>query len=161
MQIRILTVGGTIDKIYFDASSTHEVGEPQVPGILKQAGVGFSYVLEPLMRKDSLEMTDEDRALLARRVQSAPERHLLITHGTDSMALTAEALQQSVVGKVVVLTGALLPALFRETDAPFNVGCALGALQVLGDGIYLAMNGRVFAAGSVWKNRDLGQFLPK
>lgn len=153
----ILTTGGTIDKVYFDAASEFEVGEPTVPHIFEEVGADIDYELKPLFRKDSLELTDEDRAIIRAACEATGHRQILITHGTDTMARTAEALL-GLPGKVIVLTGAMAPARFRVTDAIFNIGSAVGALQSLTDGVYLAMNGRIFEAGKVRKNREAGRF---
>lgn len=152
-KLLVLTVGGTIDKVYFDASSEYQVGEPTVPHIFSVAGVTLGYSLVPLMRKDSLEMNDDDRAKIRATCEQAEETNILITHGTDTMSETAEALKD-IQGKTIVLTGAMAPARFRETDAVFNIGCATGAAQSFPPGVYLAMNGRIFHAGKVRKNRE-------
>lgn len=157
MSLLVLTTGGTIDKVYFDASSEYEVGEPTVPHVFREAGVTLPWRLESVFRKDSLEMTDEDRAVIRRHCMEAPEDRILITHGTDTMCETGAYLTD-LPGKTVVLTGALAPARFRVTDAIFNLGLALGAAQSLPAGVYLAMNGTVFPAGTVTKNRQLGRF---
>lgn len=153
MQIRILSCGGTIDKVYFDANSDYQVGEPQIESIFEEARVTFEYEIEPVTRKDSLEMTDEDRQLVRRRVDEADERHILITHGTDTMTHTAAALC-GIPNKVIVLTGSMTPARHRMSDAEFNIGCAVGALHTQQPGVYIAMNGRIFPAGTVQKNLD-------
>lgn len=152
MQIRILSCGGTIDKVYFDAQSEYQVGDPQIEAIFRGANVTFAYVIEPVLRKDSLEMTDEDRQFLRGRVEQSAERHILITHGTDTLAATARALL-GIPDKVIVLTGSMTPAQFRMSDAEFNIGCAVGALQSQQVGVYVAMNGRVFPGEQVRKNR--------
>ena len=157
MFIRFITTGGTIDKIYFDALSQFEVGESQVEHILKEGLVQFDYEIVPLLQKDSLEMTDEDRAHLRHYVEQDDATLYVITHGTDTMAETAEALQ-GLRGKTIVLTGALTPARFRTTDAIFNVGMAVAAVQLVEPGVYIAMNGQVFAAGQVRKNREQNRF---
>lgn len=157
MRLHIITTGGTIDKVYFDAQSEYEVGSPQVLEILREANVTVEHTLESVLRKDSLELTDADRQLIRRRVEAAPCDRVLITHGTDTMVETALALS-SVTGKTVVLTGSLQPARFRNTDAVFNVGVAVGAVQCLPPGTYLAMNGRVFDPRRVRKNRDRHAF---
>jgi L-asparaginase len=157
LKIRVLAVGGTIDKVYFDDLSTYDVGEPQVQAVFQEANVAFEFVIESLLRKDSLKMTDEDRALIRQRVMEAPEERVLITHGTDTMTQTAAALAD-IAGKTIVMTGSMLPARFRASDAPFNLGCAVGALQSLPSGVYIAMNGRVFPAHLVRKNREKGVF---
>ncbi|RXK55315.1 asparaginase [Oleiharenicola lentus] len=160
MRIRVITAGGTIDKVYFDDASTFNVGDPQVGPLFKEANVTFDYVVESVMQKDSLHMTDEDRALIRARVAAAPENLILITHGTDTMTATAAHLT-GLPGKVIVFTGSMVPARFRQTDAFFNLGCAVGALQVLPPGVYIAMNGRVFPATEVKKNRAESRFEPK
>jgi len=157
MRVLVLTTGGTIDKVYFDATSEYEVGEPTVPHVFREAGVTLDWRLEPLLRKDSLEMEDADRLAIRGACEAAEESRILVTHGTDTMSLTAEALT-GVPGKTIVLTGALAPARFRVTDAIFNLGLALGAVQSLPEGVYLAMNGTVFEAGRVRKNREAGRF---
>jgi L-asparaginase len=159
LKIRIITTGGTIDKIYFDATSTYEVGAPQVVPVLTEANVSFEYVVEQACQKDSLELTEEDRADIRRRVVAAPERCILITHGTDTMTETAKCLAD-IPDKVIVFTGAMAPARFRASDAPFNFGCAIAAVQLAAPGVYIAMNGRVFPGTSVRKNREKGRFEP-
>jgi len=157
MLLQIFTTGGTIDKVYFDALSEFQIGEPMVGQILSDAGVSFDYEIESLMKKDSLEITDGDRELILAKVLASDADRILITHGTDTMAKTAEVLNAA-TDKTIVLTGAMQPARFRDTDAIFNIGCAIGALQSQPAGIYLAMNGQVFEAGKVQKNRDAQRF---
>ena len=157
MEIMIFSVGGTIDKIYFDDKSDYEVGQPMIREILEESNVSFRYRVESLMRKDSLQMTDADRDLVRRRVAASPHRHILITHGTDTMVETARVLR-SVEGKVIVLTGAMSPARFKSSDAGFNVGVAVCGLQTLGDGVYIAMNGRIFDPERIRKNRRKNRF---
>lgn len=151
--MKVFCVGGTIDKVYFDAISAYQVGEPQVEAVFRAANVAFEYEIVPLMRKDSLEMSDEDRKRLREAVVSDSATHVLITHGTDTMAQTAEALQ-GIPEKTIVLTGAMAPARFHDSDATFNIGYAVGVLSVLPFGSYIAMNGHVFPAGTVRKNRE-------
>ena len=157
MRLKIFTTGGTIDKIYFDAKSDFEVGEPQIGRILADARVVFDYEIEQLMRKDSLEMNAADRARIRQAVERADFTHILVTHGTDTMVETAAALE-GLPGKTIVLTGALNPARFDSSDAIFNIGLAVGAVQACRPGVYIAMNGRVFNAGSVRKNPALKRF---
>ncbi len=157
MSVHIITTGGTIDKVYFDARSEYQIGEPVITELLHRMNVGFDFTVEALMRKDSLEITDSDRALIRRCVEKAAADKVLITHGTDTMTETAKALQ-SIHGKCVVLTGALQPAAFYQTDAVFNVGCALGALHSKLPGVYVAMSGQVFDADAVVKNRAANRF---
>ena len=157
MFIRFITTGGTIDKIYFDALSQFEVGESQVEHILREGLVQFDYEIVSLLQKDSLEITAADRAALRSYIESDDARFYVITHGTDTMAETAGALQ-GMSNKTIVLTGALTPARFRTTDAIFNVGMAVAAVQASPPGVYVAMSGQVFAAGEVRKNRAENRF---
>ena len=149
--VHFLTTGGTIDKVYFDAKSEYEVGPPQVADVLREGNVTLPFTLETVLAKDSLDLTPEDRELVRQRVEASPHRRIIITHGTDTMVATAAVLQ-GIAGKTIVLTGSMQPARMRNTDAGFNVGTALGAVQVLAPGVYVAMNGRVFPADQVRKN---------
>ncbi len=158
MKVTVLTTGGTIDKIYFDALSDYKIGEPIIGELLTRIGVGFDFEVRSLMRKDSLELTDTDRQLITDAVKATDSDYVLVTHGTDTMVATGQWVQAQVPDKRVVLTGALQPAAFRETDAVFNIGCALGALQSVESGVYVAMNGQVFDVMHVRKNRDENRF---
>ena len=156
MAIQIITTGGTFDKVYFDALSEFSIGEPQAANILQQAKVNCRYQLTSLLKKDSLELTEADRALLSQTIEQSNAQQIVIIHGTDTMALSADYLNQARTAypdKTIVLTGAMQPALMQYSDAPFNLGFALGAAQCLAAGIYIAMNGQIFAAGAVQKNR--------
>ncbi|MDF1751551.1 MAG: asparaginase domain-containing protein [Verrucomicrobiales bacterium] len=157
LRIRAFATGGTIDKVYFDATSSYEIGDPQIGPLLKEANVTFEFEVVSLLRKDSLELTDDDRRMIRDSVESAPETRILITHGTDTMTDTAAVLK-GIEGKTIVFTGSMLPAKFRQNDALFNVGCAVGAVQTLPPGVYIAMNGCIFPAGTVRKNRDKRRF---
>ena len=157
MKLHIITTGGTIDKIYFDAKSDYQVGEPVIGELLQRMGVGFEFTIESAMRKDSLDMSDDDRDLIRRLVEQCREECVLITHGTDGMVATAAALG-GIPGKRIVLTGALQPAAFAQSDAIFNIGCAIGAVQSKPSGVYIAMNGEVFDAGQVRKNVAANRF---
>jgi L-asparaginase len=157
MKLQIFSCGGTIDKVYFDDLSDYQVGEPVVGGILQRMHADFAFDLESLMRKDSLHMDDADRQLIRRRVADCTADCVLITHGTDGMVETARWLAD-IPGKCIVLTGAMQPAAFAGSDAVFNIGCAIGAVQSTPAGVYIAMSGRVFDATKVRKNRDQGCF---
>ncbi len=158
MEIKIFTTGGTIDKIYFDQKSTYEVGEPMVADILREANVTVPYRYESILQKDSLDMTDADRRLIFEKVQADPHRRILITHGTDTMIQTARVLKPLAREKVIVLTGSMMPAKFKTSDAIFNVGGALVAVQVLPPGVYIVMNGQVFDPDRARKNVALNRF---
>jgi L-asparaginase len=153
----IVTTGGTIDKIYFDDKSDFQVGEPQIGRILEELGVAFRFNVIPILRKDSLHITDADRELLRATIAAQPSRHVLVTHGTDSMVQTASVLA-SLTDKTIVLTGALNPARFRGSDAEFNIGTAVGAVQCLPPGVYIAMNGRIWNPSKVRKNVEANRF---
>jgi len=156
-KLLIVTTGGTIDKIYFDDMSDYQIGDPQIGHILNDLQVGFDFEVNPLMRKDSLHVTDEDRQTIHDAIASSDATHVLVTHGTDSMVETALVLAD-VAGKTIVLTGALNPARFRDTDAVFNIGCAVGALQALPNGVWVAMNGCIWDPKKVRKNRNKNRF---
>lgn len=156
-RLLIVATGGTIDKIYFDDKSEFQVGAPQIGGILDAIGVAFAFDVIALMRKDSLHITDEDRALVRATIAAQPHRHVLVTHGTDTMVETARALE-GLSGKVIVLTGALNPARFQGSDAVFNIGTAVGAVQSLSEGVYIAMNGRIWHPDAVRKNVSANRF---
>ncbi len=158
MKINIITTGGTIDKIYFDAKSDYQIGDPVIGELLHRIGVELEFSVTPLMRKDSLDLTDADRQLIVDKVASADSDYILVTHGTDSMVKTGKCIKEQVPHKRVMLTGALQPAAFRETDAVFNIGCAMGALQSVQPGAYIAMNGQVFDVMTVRKNVEANRF---
>jgi L-asparaginase len=153
MKIKFITTGGTIDKVYFDAKSEFEVGPPQVAELLREANVTFTHEIESVLHKDSLDLTDADRELIRQKVAADSAEHIVITHGTDTMIQTAQALQ-SITGKTIVLTGSMQPARFAVTDAAFNLGVAVAAAQTLPPGVYIAMNGRIFDPLRSRKNRD-------
>ena len=153
----IVTTGGTIDKVYFDAKSDYQVGDPQIGKILDDLGVAFRFHVIPLLRKDSLFIDGDDRALMRATIAAQSERCVLVTHGTDSMVETAKVLA-GIPGKTIVLTGALNPARFEGSDAQFNIGCAVGAVQSLPEGAYIAMNGRIWSPDKVRKNVDANRF---
>ena len=159
MTIKILTTGGTFDKVYFDALSEFHIGEPMAGELLEEANVTFNYAIESILKKDSLEITQEDRELIRNRVASVTESQILITHGTDTMVDTAKSLQ-GIENKTIVLLGAMQPARMRYSDAMFNLGIAAGAVQVLPAGVYVAMNGRIFNPHEVAKNRAEARFEP-
>ena len=157
MKIKIFTTGGTIDKVYFDQKSEYQVGDPQADGVLQRANVVLDYEVESILKKDSLNFTEADRALIQQKVASAPAKRVIITHGTDTMVATAKRLQ-NIPGKTIVMTGSMYPAQFRDSDAVFNLGCAVTAVQILDPGVYIVMNGRVFKPDSTRKNVEQNRF---
>jgi len=160
MPIMIYTTGGTIDKTYFDQKSAYQVGEPQASGVLERANVVVDYELVPIMQKDSLELDDSDREKIRTVIESDPAEKVVVTHGTDTMIETARYLKQ-VSNKTIVLTGSMYPAQYRDSDAVFNLGCALLAVQILGPGVYISMNGRLFDPQAAVKNVVLNRFEEK
>ncbi len=157
MKIKIYTVGGTIDKVYFDRKSKYEVGEPEIGEILKEANVNLKYEISSILHKDSLDMTGQDRQMIFDKVASDEHRYIVLTHGTDTMIQTAKKLK-TIHGKVIVLTGAMKPARFKSSDAAFNIGSAVAAAQTLTPGVYIAMNGRIFDPDKIRKNLDRNWF---
>ena len=169
MHVQVFTTGGTIDKVYFDAKSAFEVGEPMIADLFRQAGVAFSFGVEVLFQKDSLDLTDADREAVAERVATCDAERVIVTHGTDTMPETARVVARRLAGrggagaaggaaKTVVFVGSLAPARFKASDAEFNVGFAAAAVQALGPGVYVAMNGRVFDPDRVRKDRAGNRF---
>ncbi len=156
-ELLVVTTGGTIDKVYFDDKSDYQVGEPQIGRILEELAVAFRFRVIPILRKDSLHIDAADRELLRATIAAQEARHVLVTHGTDTMVDTAHVLE-GMPDKTIVLTGALNPARFRGSDAEFNVGTAVGAVQSLRPGVYIAMNGRVWDPAKVRKNVAANRF---
>ncbi|PLY11710.1 MAG: asparaginase [Desulfuromonas sp.] len=155
--IEILTTGGTIDKIYFDAKSSFQVGESPIGELLREANLTIEVSVREVLRKDSLEMDDADRKRIRQAVQESAYRQIVITHGTDTMVQTGRALV-GIKEKTIVLTGAMQPARFRATDALYNVAAALTAVQTLSPGVYLTMNGRIFDPQTTRKNVEKNCF---
>ena len=164
MSLLVVTTGGTIDKLYFDALSEYQIGDSVVERVLRQARVALPFRVVELLRKDSLDLTDADRAAIVATVAAAPETRAVITHGTDTMTDTAAALLAAgagVAGKTIVLVGALAPARFADSDAPFNLGMAVAAAQTAAPGVWIAMNGTVFDGARVRKDRSVNSFVAK
>ena len=164
MSLLVVTTGGTIDKLYFDALSTYQIGDSVVERVLHQARVALPFRVVELLRKDSLDLTDADRAAIVTTVAAAPETRVVITHGTDTMTETAAALRaagEGVAAKTIVLVGALAPARFADSDAPFNLGMAVAAAQTAAPGVWIAMNGTVFDGAKVRKDRSVNSFVAR
>lgn len=156
--IRLFVTGGTFDKEYDELHGTLEFGDTHLPEMLEMGRCRLDVQVRTLMMIDSLDMTKADRELIARNCADVPEQRVVITHGTDTMTETARVLAARVRDKTIVLTGAMIPIAFGSSDGLFNLGGALTAVQVLPPGVYVAMNGRIFTAGNVRKNRDTGMF---
>ena len=160
MPIRLLVTGGTFDKQYDEIHGTLAFGSSHVQDVLKRGRSEVSLVVEVLMLKDSLELTEADRARLVGSAQASDEQRIVVTHGTDTMVESARALAAADLHKTIVLTGAMIPYVFGSSDGLFNLGSALSFAQVLPPGVYIAMNGRVFPWDNVKKNRERGVFEP-
>ena len=161
--IAILVAGGTFDKQYDELHGRLTFGDTHVQEMLRLGRCRLEVVVRQLMMIDSLEMTDEDRQVIAQACLTAAESRIVITHGTDTMVETARVLASAGLaarGKTAVLTGAMVPYAFGSSDGLFNLGSALSFAQVLSPGVYIAMNGRAFAWDQVRKNRDTGVFEP-
>ena len=159
--IHILVTGGTFDKEYNYISGALTFVDTHIPDMLKRARSGLDVRVEKLMMVDSLDMTTEQRALIASRCCQSSEERIVITHGTDTMVETARYLAQHInpLNKTVVLTGAMIPySLGLSSDGFFNLGCALAFVQVMAHGIYVVMNGRIFNWDNVQKNYNTGFF---
>jgi L-asparaginase len=156
--IVVLTTGGTIDKTYFDALSKYQVGESVVQRLLEIGRVTYPFRIVEAMRKDSLDITPEDREILRAKVAELPTTRVVITHGTDTMTETARVMA-GIPDKTIVFTGSLSPARFSESDATFNLGMAFATVQVAAPGVYIAMSGQVFRADKVRKDHAAGRFV--
>ena len=158
MTIRILVTGGTFDKEYNELTGELFFKETHLPEMLQRARSTLDVTVRTLMMIDSLNMSDVDRELIAHQCRAADEDRIIITHGTDTMSVTARVLAEKVKDKTIVLTGAMIPYKFGSSDGFFNLGGALAFVQTLPPGVYVAMNGRYFTWDNVRKNRQTGQF---
>lgn len=158
MSIRIFVTGGTFDKEYNELNGQLYFKDSHLPEMLDLGRCLVPVDIRTLMMIDSLEMTDMDRELIARHCAEADEQHIIITHGTDTMADTARLLAQKNRDKTIVLTGAMIPYKFGSSDGLFNLGSAMAFVQTLAPGVYVAMNGRYYTADNVRKNKQSGVF---
>ena len=156
--VRVLVTGGTFDKTYDEIHGRLSFGSTHVPEMLRLGRSRVELAVETLMMIDSLDMSETDRARIVDRCAECAERHIVVTHGTDTMVETARALAGGVKDKTVVMTGAMIPYAFGSSDGLFNLGSALSFVQVLPPGVYVAMNGKYFAWERVRKNRENGYF---
>ena len=158
MRIRLIVTGGTFDKEYDEVHGTLAFRETHVTKMLELGRCRLDVAVDTLLLKDSLDLTATDREAIVRACQACAEDRIVITHGTDTMVETAQAIAARVRDRTVVLTGAMIPFAFGSSDGLFNLGSALSFAQALPPGVYVAMNGRCFAHHNVRKNRDLGVF---
>ncbi|MBC8494179.1 MAG: asparaginase [Candidatus Thioglobus sp.] len=158
MKIKVLITGGTIDKSYKELTGELSFTETHIVDMLNRGRSMADTLSEVLFLKDSLEMTDADRSFILDKCQSCDEQHILITHGTDTMVETARFLAKSIKDKTVILFGSMIPYSIDNSDALFNLGVALSAVQLKSNGVYIAMNGQVFDFDKVKKDKSLGIF---
>jgi L-asparaginase len=158
MAIRIFITGGTFDKEYNELNGELYFKDTHLHDLLEMGRCRTTVEIRTLMMVDSLEMTDEDRELIAHQCINCDEDKIVITHGTDTMSQTAKMLAKKVKNKTIVLTGAMIPIKFGSSDGLFNLGSALAFVQSLPHGVYVAMNGRYFMADNVRKNKESGVF---
>lgn len=158
MSIRIFITGGTFDKEYNELTGQLYFKDSHLPEMLELGRNQVPVETRTLMMVDSLEMTDDDRELIAEHCIKSPEDKIIITHGTDTMSDTARLLAGRIKNKTVVLTGAMVPYKFGSSDGLFNLGSALAFVQTLPKGVYVVMNGRFFNASNVRKNKETGEF---
>ena len=160
MTLRIIATGGTFDKHYNELNGTLAFTESHLPAAIKRARITTPCELEVVSLLDSLDMVDADRQRVLAACQAASEKAIVIVHGTDTMKETAAVLGPAELGKTIVLTGAMIPYEIANSDALFNLGFACAAAQTLPPGVYVAMNGQIFAWDNVQKNRTAGVFQP-
>lgn len=156
--IRIFVTGGTFDKEYNELTGELFFKDSHLPEMLKLGRCNLAVEVRTLMMIDSLHMRDDDRQIILEQCRNAPESHIVITHGTDTMVDTAGVLARGIADKTIVLTGAMIPYKFGSSDGLFNLGSALAFAQTLPPGVYVAMNGRYFPWDRVRKNRKTGMF---
>ena len=158
MPIKIFITGGTFDKEYDEITGKLYFNDTHLPEILALGRCNLQVAVQPLMMLDSLEMTEQDRELILNACKQCTEKRIVITHGTDTMEVTARRLGMAALDKTIILTGAMIPYKFGSSDGLFNMGTALAFVQSLPVGVYVAMNGRYFNWDDVRKNRDKGTF---
>lgn len=158
MAIRIFITGGTFDKEYNEITGQLYFNDTHMHDLLEMGRSKVQVEIRTLMMIDSLEMTNEDRELIAYQCNQCDEERIVITHGTDTMSVTAKLLAEKVKGKTIILTGAMIPIKFGSSDGLFNLGSALAFAQTLAPGVYVAMNGRFFNWDNVRKNKQTGMF---
>jgi L-asparaginase len=158
MAIRIFVTGGTFDKEYNELNGELFFKDTHLHEMLRLGRSKLDLEISTLMMIDSLDMQDEDREQIARACIKSQEDKILITHGTDTMPITAAMLAEKVSNKTIVITGAMVPYKFGSSDGLFNLGAALAFVQSLPHGVYVAMNGKIFDGKNVRKNKATGEF---
>ena len=157
MSIQVFITGGTIAKRYDEITGALQFDPDHLTKLLAEARSTADIEIETLMLKDSLEMDEVDREIIYQSCLTTPAQKIIITHGTDTMVETATKLAE-IGEKRIILTGAMIPYAFKNSDAPFNLGTAFGAIGVVEPGVYLAMNGQLFLYNHVYKDKARGEF---
>lgn len=158
MKIRIFVTGGTFDKEYNEIAGELSFKDSHIPGMLVEARSDLDIQVRTLMMIDSLDMSEDERYMITEHCANAPEEHIVITHGTDTMVETAKVIAEHIKDKTIVLTGAMKPYTFGSSDGMFNLGTALAFVQTLEPGVYITMNGKYFLWNNVRKNKQTGRF---
>jgi len=158
MKIKLITCGGTIDCENINEKNVYSFKESYIPKMLKQSLCDADIEIKFLMAKDSLLMNEEDRQKILEECKKSEEDKIIITHGTDTMTETAKTLGSGIKDKTIVLLGAMVPFNQKDSDALFNLGSAVSAVQILPNGVYISMNGKIFNWNNVKKNKKLGRF---
>ena len=161
MKITFVQTGGTIDKDYPRATGgwAFEIDEPAAHRILQSINLSFNYEVVTICQKDSMDINDDDRALMYKFIKDHKGKRYIITHGTDTMIETAQYLGQRIKKETIIITGAARPERFKNTDAAFNLGVAIGGINSLNKGVYVAMNGIIKRFDKIKRNMDSGQFI--
>ena len=160
MSLRIFVTGGTFDKEYDEITGNLFFKKTHLREMLDLGRAKIDVNISTLMMKDSLEMDDNDRSLVVDNCSKSIESNIIITHGTDTMIDTATSIANAKLNKTIVLTGAMIPYKFGSSDGLFNLGAAIGFVQSLPNGVYIAMNGKHFHYDKVEKNKEIGEFIP-
>jgi L-asparaginase len=158
MSIRIFITGGTFDKEYNELTGKLYFNNTHMTQLLDMGRCKVDTEVRTLMMVDSLEMTEEDRQLILHQCTQCEEDKIVITHGTDTMSITAKLLGENIKNKTIIITGAMIPITFGSSDGLFNLGGAIAFAQALPHGVYVAMNGRYFNYNNVVKNTKTGSF---
>ena len=157
-KIRIIVTGGTFDKEYNEINGELFFKDSHVKNMLALGRSRLDLNIRTLMMIDSCDMDEEDRYIIVKNCENAPENKIIITHGTDTMVDTAKTLAKSITDKTIILTGAMIPYTFGSSDGLFNMGSAIAFVQTLPIGVYIVMNGKYFTWDNVRKNKKIGEF---
>ena len=158
MAIQFFITGGTIDKVYNELTGELVFDQTHIVDMLNRGRSMADTESEVLFLKDSLEMSDEDRAMILDKCQTTSAKRIVITHGTDTMVETAKLLGSKIKDKTIVLFGSMIPYSVNNSDALFNLGVAMGVVQTIKSGVYVVMNGQAYEFNQVIKNKTLGIF---